>query len=53
MKKKKKNRKLVAKPDQLVKRRGKHGLVAINKTLKEALEWIKSKEKTSVNFEKK
>jgi len=46
-----KEEKLVAKPDQLVKRRGKHGLVAINKTLKEALEWIKSKEKTDIEIE--
>ncbi|KAL1960397.1 hypothetical protein VTO42DRAFT_7696 [Malbranchea cinnamomea] len=30
----------VAKPDQLIKRRGKSGLLALNKTWKEAREWI-------------
>jgi len=32
--------KLVAKPDQLIKRRGKAGLIAINKTFEEAKEWV-------------
>lgn len=32
--------KLVAKPDQLIKRRGKAGLLAINKTFDEAKNWI-------------
>ena len=32
--------KLVAKPDQLIKRRGKAGLLALNKTWAEAKEWI-------------
>ena len=32
--------KLVAKPDQLIKRRGKAGLLALNKTWPEAKEWI-------------
>jgi ATP citrate (pro-S)-lyase len=32
--------KLVAKPDQLIKRRGKAGLLALNKTWDEAKEWI-------------
>jgi succinyl-CoA synthetase beta subunit len=32
--------KLVAKPDQLVKRRGKLGLLHINKSLDECLKWI-------------
>ncbi|KAI0293950.1 ATP-citrate synthase [Russula brevipes] len=32
--------KLVAKPDQLIKRRGKAGLLALNKTWEEAKEWI-------------
>ena len=32
--------KLVAKPDQLIKRRGKAGLLALNKTWEEAREWI-------------
>ncbi|KAI0700170.1 ATP-citrate synthase [Cytidiella melzeri] len=34
------NTKLVAKPDQLIKRRGKAGLLALNKTWEEAKEWI-------------
>merc|ERR1719171_2934811 len=33
-------KKLVAKPDQLVKRRGKHGLVYVNKTYREVRNWI-------------
>jgi hypothetical protein len=32
--------KLVAKPDQLIKRRGKAGLLALNKTWEEAKQWI-------------
>jgi len=32
--------KLVAKPDQLIKRRGKAGLIAIDKTFDEAKDWI-------------
>jgi len=32
--------KLVVKPDQLIKRRGKAGLLALNKTWEEAKEWI-------------
>jgi len=35
-----KETKLVAKPDQLIKRRGKAGLLAINKTFDEAKDWI-------------
>ena len=34
------NTKLFAKPDQLIKRRGKAGLLALNKTWDEAKEWI-------------
>lgn len=34
------NTRLVAKPDQLIKRRGKAGLLALNKTWDEAREWI-------------
>ncbi|KAF8994033.1 ATP citrate lyase isoform 2 [Cyathus striatus] len=37
------NTKLVAKPDQLIKRRGKAGLLALNKTWNEAKEWIAQK----------
>jgi len=35
-----KTEKLVAKPDQLIKRRGKAGLIAVNKTFDEAKEWV-------------
>jgi ATP citrate (pro-S)-lyase len=35
--------KLVVKPDQLIKRRGKAGLLSINKTWKECVEWIKAR----------
>eukprot|EP00408_Alexandrium_pacificum_P056495 CAMPEP_0171170584 /NCGR_PEP_ID=MMETSP0790-20130122/8786_1 /TAXON_ID=2925 /ORGANISM="Alexandrium catenella, Strain OF101" /LENGTH=217 /DNA_ID=CAMNT_0011635429 /DNA_START=70 /DNA_END=720 /DNA_ORIENTATION=+ len=35
-----KEQKLVAKPDQLIKRRGKAGLVAVNKTFDEAKAWV-------------
>lgn len=35
-----KGSKFVAKPDQLIKRRGKSGLLALNKTWPEAKEWI-------------
>ena len=31
---------LVVKPDQLIKRRGKLGLIAVNKNLKQVKEWI-------------
>jgi ATP citrate (pro-S)-lyase len=34
------NTKLVAKPDQLIKRRGKAGLLALNKSWDEAKQWI-------------
>jgi len=35
--------KFVAKPDQLIKRRGKSGLLALNKTWDEARAWIETK----------
>lgn len=35
--------KLVVKPDQLIKRRGKAGLLAINKTWPEVVEWVKER----------
>lgn len=35
--------KFVAKPDQLIKRRGKSGLLALNKTWSEAREWIEAR----------
>ena len=34
---------LVVKPDQLIKRRGKAGLLGINKTWPEVVEWIKER----------
>ena len=37
------NTKLVVKPDQLIKRRGKAGLLGINKTWPEVVEWIKER----------
>jgi len=33
-------KKLVAKPDQLIKRRGKAGLIAVNKSFDEAKDWV-------------
>ena len=38
-----KTTKLVAKPDQLIKRRGKAGLVYVNKTISEVQAWVDSK----------
>lgn len=38
-----KDAKFVAKPDQLIKRRGKSGLLALNKTWAEAREWIEAR----------
>ncbi|KAJ5584882.1 uncharacterized protein N7459_004682 [Penicillium hispanicum] len=35
--------KFVAKPDQLIKRRGKSGLLALNKTWAEAREWVEAR----------
>lgn len=35
--------KFVAKPDQLIKRRGKNGLLGINKTWAEAREWVSAR----------
>jgi ATP citrate (pro-S)-lyase len=35
--------KLVAKPDQLIKRRGKHGLLTLNKPWSEARQWIEER----------
>src|ERR1700759_3531454 len=40
-----KGARFVAKPDQLIKRRGKSGLLALNKTWPEAKEWIAAKAK--------
>ncbi|GAA5977374.1 hypothetical protein JCM10908_004956 [Rhodotorula pacifica] len=44
--------KLVAKPDQLIKRRGKAGLLALNKTWDEAKQWISERAGKQVQVEK-
>jgi ATP citrate (pro-S)-lyase len=41
----------VAKPDQLIKRRGKSGLLALNKTWPEAKAWIAARAKKEVKVE--
>jgi len=43
--------KFVAKPDQLIKRRGKSGLLALNKTWSEARKWIEERAGKSVTVE--
>ena len=43
--------KFVAKPDQLIKRRGKSGLLALNKTWAEAREWIEARATKSIQVE--
>merc|ERR1719163_851648 len=43
--------KLVAKPDQLVKRRGKLGLVAVNLTFGEAQKWVMDRIMKEINIE--
>lgn len=47
----KSNPKFVAKPDQLIKRRGKAGLLALNKDLSASLEWIKERAGKDVKVE--
>jgi ATP citrate (pro-S)-lyase len=46
-----KDAKFVAKPDQLIKRRGKSGLLALNKTWPEAREWIEARATKPVKVE--
>ncbi|KAL1869775.1 beta subunit of ATP citrate lyase [Paecilomyces lecythidis] len=46
-----KGAKFVAKPDQLIKRRGKSGLLALNKTWEEAREWIEVRAGKEVQVE--
>lgn len=46
-----KDAKFVAKPDQLIKRRGKSGLLALNKTWDEAKEWIAKRAAKPVTVE--
>jgi len=43
--------KLVAKPDQLIKRRGKHGLVKLNATWEEAKQWIQERMGKEIQIE--
>lgn len=43
--------KLVVKPDQLIKRRGKAGLLAINKTWPEVVDWIRERMNKEVQVE--
>ncbi|KAG0153682.1 hypothetical protein PDIDSM_2336 [Penicillium digitatum] len=43
--------KFVAQPDQLIKRRGKSGLLALNKTWTEAREWIEARATKDVQVE--
>merc|ERR1719214_518042 len=43
--------KLVAKPDQLVKRRGKHGLVYVNKTYDEVRKWIEERMQKDITLD--
>lgn len=42
---------LVVKPDQLIKRRGKAGLLAINKTWPEVVEWVKARMHKEISVE--
>jgi ATP citrate (pro-S)-lyase len=44
-------KKLVAKPDQLVKRRGKHGLVYVNKTYDEVRKWIEERMQKEITLD--
>ena len=43
--------KLVVKPDQLIKRRGKHGLVGVNLSLEEVKEWISRRMSTEITID--
>jgi len=44
------NQKLVVKPDQLIKRRGKLGLIKINATFEECLKWIEEKREQEISI---
>jgi ATP citrate (pro-S)-lyase len=44
-------KKLVVKPDQLVKRRGKHGLVYVNKTYDEVRKWIEERMQKDITLD--
>lgn len=43
--------KLVVKPDQLIKRRGKYGLIAINKTLDEVKQWVSERQGKDIKID--
>lgn len=45
------NSRFVAKPDQLIKRRGKAGLLALNKTWEESKAWIQERAAKTINVE--
>jgi len=47
-----KKEKLVVKPDQLFGKRGKHGLVLVNASLKEVKDWIKERMEKEVTIGK-
>jgi ATP citrate (pro-S)-lyase len=47
----KKDARFVAKPDQLIKRRGKSGLLALNKTWPEARAWVEARAKKAQRVE--
>ncbi|KAG0174763.1 citrate synthase [Apophysomyces sp. BC1034] len=44
--------KLVAKPDQLIKRRGKHGLLSLNKSWSESRQWIEERAGKEIKIER-
>jgi len=46
------NVKLVAKPDQLIKRRGKAGLICLNKDWNETQKWIEERRDKTIKVEK-
>lgn len=43
--------KLVVKPDQLIKRRGKYGLIAINKNLAEVKAWVQERQGKDIKID--
>lgn len=43
--------KLVVKPDQLIKRRGKYGLIAINKNLAEVRQWVEERQGQDIKID--
>lgn len=47
------SQRLVAKPDQLIKRRGKAGLIKLNATWDEAQQWIEERRNKEVQVRKR